>query len=253
MILSLRFTVSLFAVAAVSAPVIAQQQPPTIQRILLSKVKSDRVPDYEAAVKEYMGVLKKASSRHPISAWVSLTGDHEYARVDNFMKWAEMDSSPHPYDSGISEQDRASLQGIGPRITSYVETARTVIVTIPPDLNTTAGQPLPPMVEVTWLRLQLGKGAEYRTLAKNELLPSEKQMGRKFLYIGNVAFGDYAGQEMIVGGLSKWAEFDGESTPESYQKYLAKANAMAISRKRDVYRFLPELSYLPAPQQSSRK
>ncbi|HTW66016.1 MAG TPA: hypothetical protein VME17_15425 [Bryobacteraceae bacterium] len=49
-----RFVVSLFAVAAITAPAVAQQQQPIIQRILLYKVKSDRVSDYEAAVREYM-------------------------------------------------------------------------------------------------------------------------------------------------------------------------------------------------------
>lgn len=252
-----RYIVPLFAVAAIAAPAFAQQQPPTIiQRIRLSKVKSDRVADYEAAIKEYVSVLKKASSRHGFSTWVSLTGDHEYARVDNFTKWAELDVSPYPHGPDIAEQDLAQLQRIGLRINTSEETSRTVILTISPELNMASGQPLPPMVGVTWMRLGPGKMADYRSAAKSALA-AWKSTGFNFVYIAEVANGDYMPQAVGVRGIKNWAEIDGDAAraaaSEDWQNYVKQARPLVQSRKSDVYRFQPGLSYLPASEQTAQK
>jgi hypothetical protein len=147
MMMNHRCALFVLSIAAIAMPVAAQQQQPrNIQRIWFFRVKPDRAADFEAVVKEYTAVLKKGSAHHDYTGWVSLTGDREYARVDLFSKWAELDSNPF---ADLNDK-LPQLDVVAARISGCVESQRTVITVIQPELSLPFGQgPLPPLISVT--------------------------------------------------------------------------------------------------------
>ncbi|HTW66017.1 MAG TPA: hypothetical protein VME17_15430 [Bryobacteraceae bacterium] len=129
-----------------------------------------------------------------------------------------------------------------------------MITTIPADTNLTAGQQLPPMVEVVWLRLQYGKIRDYMALAKSELIPEAKENGLKFYFVGQVVYGESAPQVEVVIGLPNWASMDQPpASSEAYRNTLAKERPLIVSREENIYRFRPDLSYSPPPAQSAQR
>jgi hypothetical protein len=243
---------SLLLTVAMGAPVGAQQQPRTIQRIAFYRLKPDRVSDFVAAVKEYAEVEKKAGVKHDYTTWASLTGDREFARVDLYSKFAEMDTS---FDAGApGGADRARL---GAKIDDCTESTRTVITGIDPEL-VIGGAGYPPMIVVDWVRVQLGKGPEYHALAKSDLLPMMKKAGVKFFFVAQTAFGGPPQEMEVVSGIPNWAAIDGGSPvhslgEEAYQRYRAKAAALIASRHQEVYRFRADRGYSPAPASSTQR
>lgn len=244
---------SLLLTVAVSAPVGAQQQAPrTIQRIAFYRLKPDRVSDFVAAVKEYVEVDKKAGTKHDYTSWASLTGDREFARVDLYSKFAELDGAADPNASGAA--DRARL---GAKINDCTESTRTVIARIDPE-TVIGGSGYPPMIVLNWVRVPPGKGAEYRALMKSDALPMLKKAGVKFFFVAQASFGAPITEMESVRGIPNWAALD-EQDPfnsmgeEASQRYRAKVLALAVERRQEIYRFRADLSYAPAPANSTRQ
>src|SRR5580658_1137570 len=84
----------LAAAAALAAPASAQSA--NIRSVTFYTVKPDRIGDFQAEIKEYNAILAKAGSDRYSTVWVSLTGPYEYARVQMYSKWADLDASDHP-------------------------------------------------------------------------------------------------------------------------------------------------------------
>ena len=86
-----------FALAAISAlclPAWAQQQ--NIRTVTRYRVKTDRVGDLQAAIKEFNGVLQKGGSERRYTIWSSQSGPNEYLLVRYYTKWAELDVTQDP-------------------------------------------------------------------------------------------------------------------------------------------------------------
>ena len=81
----------LLAVAALASPASAQDA--NIRSVTFYTVKPDRIGDFQAEIKEYNAILAKAGSDRYSSIWVSLTGPYEFARVQMYSKWADLDST----------------------------------------------------------------------------------------------------------------------------------------------------------------
>jgi len=244
---------SLLLTVAMGAPVGAQQQPRTIQRIAFYRLKPDRLSDFVAAVKEYAEVEKKAGVKHDYTVWASLTGEREFARVDLYAKFAEMDTS---FDAGApGGADRARL---GAKINDCeASSTRTVITRIDPE-TLIGGSGYPPMIVVDWLRVHPGKGPEFHALVKSDLLPMEKKAGVKFFFVAQTAFGAPVTEMEVVSGISNWAVIDGGSPvhsmgEEAYQHWRAKSIALTDIRHQEIYRFRADLSYSPAPASSTQR
>src|ERR1700728_3292656 len=93
----------LLATAALTTPASAQDA--NIRSVTFYTVKPDRIADFEAEVKEYNAILAKAGSDRYSTIWVALTGNHEYARVQMYKKWADLDS---PVDTDPKLKDQAA-------------------------------------------------------------------------------------------------------------------------------------------------
>ncbi len=239
-----------FAMAVAAALVTsASAQDGNIRSVTLYTVKPDRIGDFQAEVKEYNAVLAKGGSTRYNSVWVSLTGPREYALVSYRNKWADLDASADPK---LKDQ-AADLARINVRIVDCTEGWRRFIDEINPDLSLPPGNDVPKMIRVLVTNVRPDKIGDYLDLVKNEILPAVKKGGVKEYTFASRRFGAPNTQFISVAGMDSWADFDGEFGAEKglgkegYKALVAKIRTLITSSQFDVYRFEPEISYLPPP------
>lgn len=237
--------VAMAVVAALASPAFAQDG--NIRSVTLYTVKPDRIGDFEAEIKAYNAVLAKGGSTHYGSVWVSLTGQREYARVIHYAKWADLDAGPDPK---MNDQ-AADLARIGVRINDCTESSRRIIEEVIPELSLPASDEIPKMIRILVTDVRPEKIGDYRDLVKNEILPAIKKSGLKDYTVALRRFGAPSTEFISVAGMTNWADFDGDFAvekglgKEGYQALLVKVRALIASSQYDVYRFQPDLSYLP--------
>jgi hypothetical protein len=236
---------AMIAVAALVVPALAQQA--TIRSVRFYSVKFDRLADFQGAIKEYNEIVKKGGSDRYFTVWVSVTGASEYLRVDNYTKWADLDPGPEPK---LKEQ-AADLQRISTRIGQCAESMHRVLEEELPELSLPRTGELPKMIRVLQTKVRPDKVNEFLELSKSEALPAYKKSGLKFYSVSHVRFGGPAYEYVSVSGLDHWADFDEgyglekALGKEGYQHFLNKLRPLVVENEFNVYRFLPDLSYLP--------
>jgi len=108
-----------------------------------------------------------------------------------------------------------------------------------------------PAVLIRWMSVPLGHAQESIDLMKSDLLPAVKKSGITDFSIWRAFFGTRQGQIVRFEGIEGWAVFDKPDPvavaagDTAYQRFLSKANPLMTEAREDVYRFRPELSYLP--------
>jgi hypothetical protein len=232
----------------------AQPLQPNILRVDFYRVKLEHVTEFETAAREYAALLKKAGAPHGFSVWRSETGEREYVRVDAYSNYTELSSNPNGDIKEIGEDPTRLVAAIDSRI----ENTRRLIVRVIPEASLPFGTELPPMITITWMHSQSGKGGEFQALAKSDLLPLMKKAGMKFFFVAQTVFGGPSSNYAIVTALPSWAALEGPGPlmsmgEEAYQRYRTKRNALMVSREENVYRFSEDLSYLPAPVMTTQK
>ena len=165
------FAMAVFAAATLVTPASAQEG--NIRSVTFYTVKPDRVGDFQAEIKEYNAILAKAGSDRYSSMWVGLTGAHEYARVQKYTKWADLDAS---IDSDPKLKDQAvDLARISMRIIDCTESWHRDIEVIMPELSLPDSGDIPKMIRVLVTQVRPDKYHEYLDLQKNEIcLPSPR-------------------------------------------------------------------------------
>jgi hypothetical protein len=227
----------------------ASAQDGNIRSVVLYTVKPDRIGDFEAEIKAYDAVLAKGGSTHYASVWLSQTGPREYARVMYYDKWADLDAGPDPK---LKEQ-AADLARISVRIVDCTESSRRMIDEINPDLSLPPSSDMPKMIRVLVTDVRPEKVGDYLDLMKNEILPAVKKGGVTSYSFASRRFGAPSTEFISVAGFNSWADFDGEYAAEKglgkegYKALVAKVRMLIVQSQFDLYRFEPDLSYLPPP------
>lgn len=222
----------------------ASAQQPTIERVTAYRVKPDRSADFEAEIKEYLAVLKKANPSHAYSIWSSLSGNNEFYRVDVYAKYAELDENQDPKLKEVSQD----LTRIGLRINNCADSMERVYYRIRTDLSLPPTQDIPKMLLVLKVKVQRDKIDDYVAM-KKEYLELMKKSPVKFEAVLEGRFGASAREFITLSPLNSWADLDGPSDMEKIfgADALRKFNfsAMQTERQTDVIRYRPELSYTP--------
>ena len=112
--------------AITGGAVFAQPAQPTIRTVTFYTIKTDRVGDYLAAVKELAALRAKGGSERYGSTWASLSGPREYALVTYHSKWAEFDIIPDPKMQSMAGQ----VSALFARINNTVESSRRVYASL---------------------------------------------------------------------------------------------------------------------------
>jgi antibiotic biosynthesis monooxygenase (ABM) superfamily enzyme len=240
----------LLAAAVLVTPASAQDA--NIRSVTFYTVKPDRVADFQAEIKEYNAVLAKAGSDRYSSMWVSLTGDHEFARVQLYTKWADLDATIDK-DPKLKDQ-AADLARISLHIIECTSSWRRDIEVVNPDLSLPdTGPDLPKLIRVLVTQVRPDKVHDYLDLQKNAILPAVQKSGAKFYNFAEKRFGEPTPEFVSVVGFSNWADLDDTIGAEKglgkdgYQALLSQVRALIVQSEYIIYRYEPDESYLPAP------
>lgn len=219
----------------------------TIRSVTFYTVKPDRVGDFQAEIKSYNALLAKGGSTRNYSMWLSLTGPHTYAFAANYKTWAELDAGADPKMKDLV----TDLARISMRITDCTESNHRVIEELDPDLSLPDSGKEPAMIRVLTTQVRPEKFDDYLALVKSDILPAVKKSGVTDYNIAKGRFGESSSVITSVAAMSNWADLDGgvgaqkALGKEGYQKLLARVRPLIASSQFDIYRFQPDLSYLP--------
>ena len=225
----------------------ASAQGGNIRSITFYTVKPDRVGDFYAEITAYNAMKAKGGSTEYASTWASLTGPRVFALVVNYNKWADLDAGADPK----MKEQATDLARISMRITDCTESWHRIIEEVNPDLSLPDSGKMPTMIRVLVTQVRPDKVKDYLELAKNEVIPGIKKSGLKDYSIAQSRFGEPNTVITSVAGFNNWADLDGGLGlekgigKEAYQSYLGKLTPLIVSSQFDVYRFRPDLSYLP--------
>jgi hypothetical protein len=244
----------LLAAAVLVPPASAQDA--NIRSVTFYTVKPDRNGDFQAEIKEYNAILAKAGSDRYSTLWVALTGAHEYARVQMYSKWADLDSS---FDTDPKLKDHVEeLTRINMRIIDCTSSWHRDIDVVNPNLSLPDSADRPRMIRVLVTQVRPDKVHEYLDLEKNEILPAVQKGGAKSYNFAEKRFGEAGPQFVSVIGFNNWADFDDGIGAEKglgkegYQALVDKIRELIVQSDFIIYRWLPDESYLPAPRPASK-
>lgn len=219
-----------------------------IRSVTFYTVKPDRLSDFQAHIKEYQALLAKGGSVRYSTVWLSLTGPRTWALARYYKTWAELDAGP---EAAMKEQ-ATELAQINTRIGDCIESSRRTIEEVDPGLSLPDSGSVPKMLRVLVTQVRPDKFADYRALAKSDILPAVKKSGAKDFTMAQGRYGEPSATMTSVLGFNSWAELDEGLGAEKglgkdgYAALLMKTRPLVVSSEYDVYRYQPELSYLPA-------
>jgi hypothetical protein len=233
-------------IAALAVPSWGQNNIRSIVRMI---VIPGHVGDYQAAVREFNEVLKKAGWPQPRTSWRSTTGPNEFASTIYWRSLADLDKVMSE-DPKLKEY-AGQLTAISARIAACIEHSERIIDEIQPDLSI-PGSEVPPMVRVLRAVVKPDRVADFLTLLRSELFPAVQQSGLKSYVVSRTHYGGPATEFRLVMGIGKWADLAALSPIQvamggtKYVSFQQKWASMVVEYQADVYRFQPDLSYIPA-------
>ncbi len=245
----------LLALATLAAPASAQDA--NIRSVTFYTVKPDRIGDFQAEIKEYNAILAKAGSDRYSSIWVSLTGPFEYARVQMYSKWADLDNAI-ANDPKLKDQ-QADLARLSTHIIECTSSWHREIDIVNPDLSLPDSGSEPKMIRVLVTQVRPDKVRDYLDLQKNAILPAVKKGGATDYNFAEKRYGEPAPTFVSVVAFNKWSDLDDTIGAEKglgkdgYQALLSQVRALIVQSEYVVYRYEPDLSYLPAPPPAPAK
>jgi hypothetical protein len=194
----------LVAVAVPATPASAQSA--NIRSVTFYTVKPDRIGDFQAEIKEYNAILAKAGSDRYSTVWVSLTGPYEYARVQMYSKWADLDNTIDK-DPKLKDQ-QADLVRISTHIIECTSSWHREIDVVNPDLSLPDDGNEPKMIRVLVTQVRPDKYHDYLDLQKNAIFPAVKKGGATAYNFAEKRFGEPGPEFVSITGFNNWADLD---------------------------------------------
>lgn len=217
-----------------------------LRTILLVKVKTEQVDNWKAAVKDYAALVKKAGSDRGYTVWESQSGPSEYAVVWYTAKFKEMGEDDPKMKS--SATDQASIFS---RLNGQTDSMETWIDEMQPDLAI-PGKEIPAMVRTTRTRVLPGKMDDVKALFRDTIVPAVKKGGATDFGVAVARFGTPGNEVHTYVGFSNWGDLDSPlgaekgMTAAEWKAFQAKVGTLIESTQWDIWKYQPDLSYLPA-------
>ena len=241
----LRVRLYLFAAIAIPAfamPSVAQNN---IRTVLFVKVKMGQEDNWKSAVKDYVALDKKCGSKQSATVWDSQTGSPQHAIVWYSSKWKEMgEEDPAMKDSAV---ERARIIA---RLDTAAESLEYWVDEMQPDMMIRSSD-IPAMIRTSRTRVIAGKMDDVKALFRDQLLPAVKKSGASDFGVAVARFGTPANEIHTYLGMKGWADLDGPigaqkgMTADEYKAFAAKLQPLIESTEWSIWKFEPELSYLP--------
>lgn len=239
-----RFLIAAVVLTAVCLPCFAQQK--NLRTVLFVKLKLDQQDNWKSAVKDLVALHQKAGSDESFTIWESETGPAEFAVVWYSEKWKEMgEQDPKLKSSG------AELASIFSRLNGQGESLSIWIDEMQPDM-TSPSKEIPAMVRTGRTRVMPGRMDDVKALFHEQIVPALKKSGATSFGVAQARYGTPANEIHTYLGLSGWGDLDspfgvekGMSQAE-YKTFLAKVQTMVESTEWTIWKYQPDLSYVPA-------
>jgi hypothetical protein len=228
-----------------SAPLPAQE-PKNIRTILFVKLKPERAGDWKAAVKDYAALVKKAGSDEYFTVWAAQSGPDEYAVVWHSAKWKDLDEEQDPKTKDVA----ADIARVVFRLDGATVSAETWVDELQPDIAI-VGKEVPKMVRTGRTRVVSGKLDDVLAILKGETLPALRKAGVGEFGVAVARYGTPVNEVHTYAGMNAWADLDGGfgvqrgMSADEYKAYMAKIAANIVFSEYTIWRFKPELSYVP--------
>jgi quinol monooxygenase YgiN len=241
-----RAVAAAFLLTVLSASLPAQEAK-NIRTILIVKVKPDRRGDWQAAVKDFIALKKKAASDEYFTTWSSETGPGEYAIVWHSAKWKEFDEEQDPKTKDVAGE----LGSLFARFDGATESTEVWVDEIQPDMGFSSGAGIPKLVRTGRTRVVPDKLEEALAILKSDALPALKKAGVSEFGVAVARYGTPINEIHTFVGLNAWADFDSPwgiqkgMSADAYKAYLAKIRPDVVFSEYDLWRFKPELSFVP--------
>lgn len=238
----------LTAVAATSLAVSAWGQMGDIRSVIEYRVKIDRATEFGDLQKQFATELRKAGGTRNRYVFQLMSGPRAYVVVSYFKKWADLDQPPPP---------NPVITGLLARINSCVESSERRIDVINPALSIRDTDAIPNLVQVVRVSVRPERVNDYLALVKSTTLPAYRKAGVKRRIFARARFGAPNSDFVTSTGLEKWADLDGTSPlqkalgEQGYQDYLTKLSPLIYRSQFDIFRYMPDASYVPGVAASS--
>lgn len=240
-----RSVLAAVALCVFCLPCLAQQQK-NLRTVLFVKVKLDQEDNWKASVKDYAALVKKAGSESQFTVWESESGPHMWGVVwytSNFKELGE--DNPKLKDSA------ADLTSLFSRLNGQSDSLEYWIDEMQPELMIRSKE-IPPYVRTGRSKIQPGKMEEARALFRDQIVPAVKKSGATDYGVAMARFGTPTNEFHSYLGVSGWADFDSPlgaekgMSPAEWKAFQAKVATVIESTEWALWKYHPELSYLPS-------
>jgi hypothetical protein len=217
-----------------------------IRTVLFVKVKMGQEDSWRAAVKDYAAMVKKAGSDQGFTVWDSQSGVSQHAVVWYSSKWKELGE-----DNPKLKSVEADMARLFARLDTVTDSLETWIDEMQPDMMIRS-KDVPAMVRVGRTRVVSGKMDELKALFHDQIVPAMKKSGASDYGVAVARFGTPSNEIHSYLGLSGWADLDGPVGVEKgmsaaeFKAFQAKLAPLIESTEWSMWKFDPELSYIPA-------
>jgi quinol monooxygenase YgiN len=244
-----KYLLFIATIAVLAMPGIAQEQPLIIRSLMRFTVMPGRTGDFRAAAKEFNEVLEKAGYNRAYTLWLSGSGPNSYVAASYATHYGDFDA-PSEQDPKLKDYV-GQLAPIVARFDNCVESQERVIEEVQRELST-FGPDTPNLIRVLRFVVKPDRVDDFLALVKSDVLPAARQSGLKMYQVSRTRYGGVSNEFRSTAGWDKWADFDGLPAvqkamgPEKYAEYQRKLTPMIVESQSDIYRYQPDLSYIPA-------
>lgn len=241
-------TVAIFLALALTA--IAADNPPRMSRLYGVEVPADSAADFFAVQRETAEVYK--ANKAPISrlAWTSLTGESMFYYL-----------VPLEGIDKLNERTWLSQQGEEPvrqarqaRLRKATGPSTTKIITIQEDSTWDPNPKSGPQAfaTITIYSVKPGKVADFLALMKEATEVTKKVGKAKCVYVNRLNFGGDAYEFTVYQGYDSLADISAGAITRAamgdaaYTAFVEKMGATISTLRREIIRYRPEYSYVPA-------
>ena len=250
-VLLLAFTLTplLFAPAKAAKPLAAQAP---AQRQLISiqflRLKPGMAPEWrEFRKNETLPMLKKAGVKQQTLWSTAVFGDGTFLIVTPIESLAQYDG-PSPAVRALGQEGATALAA---KTARFIESSHTIAIETRPDLSLLPASSEPAkLIVVATSTLTQGHAADYESFVKTQVLPVVKKATPKGYLVSQVVYGGNVNQFITATLLDSFADlhryrevFNKESTAAR----LTGKGVGIMNRENTVYRYVADLSLMPAP------
>jgi hypothetical protein len=240
---------SLFLALAVAA--VAADSPPALYRLTVVDVPAASSAEFYDVQRDTAEVYKANKAPVPRLAWTSITG---VPRFVTFASLAGLDTLNEP--TWLSQQgEERSRQARQTRLRNATGHTTSKILSAPPDV---AWDPAPDAAPAAYIAVAIyevkpGKSSDFLALIKQSIEAAKKVGKAKNVFVYRTSYGASWYEYHVVTSYASLADIPTSGTATraamgdaAYTAFVEKMSATINSVARDLYRYRPEYSYLPA-------